>query len=284
MRYGTSVGPWSVSNVMDITRRLARDFSGLTYYPYRHSLPLPRHVIRDLRAFRDDKNLTFIVHGPIWDVNPGSVVAGVRVAAAEQLYHAIDFASMIDADLITLHTAPAIWPEVWPWYEQDTMRYFQEVLTAVVKYGDQAGVRVTLENMLGTGSHYRGFVDFTGISPLLDMLSTLGVTYDTGHSHVADLPQDDIIRRLGPRVLHVHATDNHGETDEHLAPGDGLINWQAFCQALLDIDYQGIIEFEVEHNVNLRARDYTEKVFASLRDKHSTHGKRDRQPEPNKRR
>ncbi len=43
-------------------------------------------------------------------------------------------------------------------------------------------------------------------------------------------------------VLHVH--DNHGESDEHLALHQGIIDWEDFCQALVDIGFDGVFSME----------------------------------------
>jgi sugar phosphate isomerase/epimerase len=47
----------------------------------------------------------------------------------------------------------------------------------------------------------------------------------------------------------VHASDNHGERDDHLIPGRGSIDWEDVLAELRDIDFRGPFTVEL--------RDYT---------------------------
>ncbi len=57
------------------------------------------------------------------------------------------------------------------------------------------------------------------------------------------------VRAAGPRLIHVHASDNHGEKDEHLVPGKGTIPWDGVTKALREIGFDGPFTVEL--------RDYT---------------------------
>ena len=75
------------------------------------------------------------------------------------------------------------------------------------------------------------------------------ICVDTGHTHGAEIfwvpAPEDIIRIFGKNVTILHLHDNHGETDDHLLPGMGNINWPAVFDALDDIDYRGVYNFEL---------------------------------------
>ena len=43
-------------------------------------------------------------------------------------------------------------------------------------------------------------------------------------------------------ALHVH--DNFGIKDEHNIPGNGIIDWDGFVKALVDIGYDGVFSLE----------------------------------------
>jgi sugar phosphate isomerase/epimerase len=45
--------------------------------------------------------------------------------------------------------------------------------------------------------------------------------------------------RLQDHIDYIHLSDNGGHKVEHLVPGDGIICWDAFFQALADIRFQG---------------------------------------------
>jgi len=43
----------------------------------------------------------------------------------------------------------------------------------------------------------------------------------------------------------IHASDNQGQHDDHLPPGDGQIAWQPFLEQLADIGFKGTIILEI---------------------------------------
>jgi sugar phosphate isomerase/epimerase len=48
--------------------------------------------------------------------------------------------------------------------------------------------------------------------------------------------------------VHIHASDNMGELDQHLGIGYGKINWQQLAQTLREIAYDKTVIVEsVEH-------------------------------------
>jgi sugar phosphate isomerase/epimerase len=59
----------------------------------------------------------------------------------------------------------------------------------------------------------------------------------------------DAVRVSGPRLIHVHASDNHAEEDDHLVPGKGSIPWGRVFGALREVEYGGPFTVEL--------RDYT---------------------------
>ena len=56
--------------------------------------------------------------------------------------------------------------------------------------------------------------------------------------------------------LSLHVQDNHGpgSGDEHLLPGDGVIDWKRFLDLLVEIGYRGDLVLEAHHQ-SLEASD-----------------------------
>jgi sugar phosphate isomerase/epimerase len=76
----------------------------------------------------------------------------------------------------------------------------------------------------------------------------VGTCLDLGHANIEDGVQK-AIRESAPRLIHVHASDNHGERDDHLVPGRGSIAWNEVFTGLREIDFPGPFTVEL--------RDYT---------------------------
>ena len=123
------------------------------------------------------------------------------------------------------------------------------------------------------------FADPTEFKYQFDRLNTKYKTIcvDTGHTHDAErfwVPSpEDMIRTLGKDVTILHMHDNRGETDDHLLPGMGTINWPAVFDALDDIDYKGVYNFELEISfAKNMLEEYTHFVGKYLRNFVDNHG------------
>ena len=53
-------------------------------------------------------------------------------------------------------------------------------------------------------------------------------------------------RVSGRRLAHIHANDHHGRFDDHLPPGDGLLDWAALGRDLQQVKFDGWIMLELQ--------------------------------------
>jgi sugar phosphate isomerase/epimerase len=67
------------------------------------------------------------------------------------------------------------------------------------------------------------------------------MTFDFGHANT--LGRVNSFLPYIKRASHIHIHDNHGTSDEHLALGDGLINWKNVSKSVAG-NYNGIIVIE----------------------------------------
>ncbi len=72
----------------------------------------------------------------------------------------------------------------------------------------------------------------------------VGVCADTGHTFLGR-HWHRVLEVAGPRLAHVHASDNHGTRDDHLAPGDGAIDWADVARSLRAARFSGWIMLEL---------------------------------------
>ena len=72
----------------------------------------------------------------------------------------------------------------------------------------------------------------------------VGVCIDTGHVSLGR-HWDAFVRVAGRRLIHIHASDNHGQYDDHLPPGEGSIDWSHIRESLLSAEFDGWIMLEV---------------------------------------
>ena len=92
----------------------------------------------------------------------------------------------------------------------------------------------------------------------------LGILLDTGHAHVNGEDLAEVVYRLKDVPFHIHIDDNHGDSDAHLTPGEGSIDFAPFVKALQEIDYQGFVSCELGFGYTLDPDPAVEKSYAAL--------------------
>jgi protein FrlC len=73
----------------------------------------------------------------------------------------------------------------------------------------------------------------------------LGILLDTGHANANGEDLAQVVASLRDVPFHIHIDDNNGDSDAHLIPGEGSIDFGPFAQALEQINYQGFLSAEL---------------------------------------
>ncbi len=73
---------------------------------------------------------------------------------------------------------------------------------------------------------------------------SIGVCFDTSHTTLGG-HWDRFMKVASQRLVHVHANDHRGRADDHLAPGDGIIDWGHVRETLEAIGFDGWIVLEL---------------------------------------
>jgi sugar phosphate isomerase/epimerase len=103
------------------------------------------------------------------------------------------------------------------------------------------GIRLAIESPLPhlIGGHPD---EFGWILGHLD--ADTGVCLDTGHIALGRAWRR-FVEVTGPRLLHVHASDNHGQYDDHLPPGMGTVDWGDVVGSLQAAGFAGWMMLEL---------------------------------------
>ena len=111
-------------------------------------------------------------------------------------------------------------------------------------YAKEYGVTVCVENL--PFPKYP-LTTVEQVCEIVDKLKrdNLKVCLDTGHAAIFfGKNVADAVRYIGERLEAVHIHDNMGKEDEHLIPGQGIIDWDGFAEALKEIGYGGVASLE----------------------------------------
>jgi protein FrlC len=74
---------------------------------------------------------------------------------------------------------------------------------------------------------------------------------DTGHVNVTKESMTDYIYGLGDKLKHIHLDDNDGNSDDHLPPGMGNMDFAPMFKALKNIGYKAGISVEPSFGFSL---------------------------------
>lgn len=207
------------------------------------------------------------VHGP-WVYPPRDDTAENRAERLDAMKRSIHAAALLGVKYWVVHP-------IMPFGVQDrlngkvaeTRELNIEFMKKLLDFARQEGVIICLENMPFT---YFSLSSPSEIVGLIEEISDpfLAMCLDTGHTNVCrgwHTPAN-ALREYGRyiRVLHVH--DNKGDTDRHLAPLSGTIDWQDFSFALKEICFDGVFSLECAPDADLDKELFEEKYreYASL--------------------
>lgn len=84
----------------------------------------------------------------------------------------------------------------------------------------------------------------------------LGLCLDIGHQHVfSGLEANEWVRRMAPRLFHVHLHDNDRTDDRHWPLGRGTIEFEPFFSAIMQQVPQATLSLEVEDTMEAKMGD-----------------------------
>ena len=165
----------------------------------------------------------YSVHAPSSEINIAAVSERIRSASVDELGDILAICNRIGAEHLVVH--PGYSP-----YDQVRGRSVSSLLHSLddlAQLQEEHGVRVCIENMGGWECcHFR-------TPAFLPELATrgLGCTLDCGHAQLNGNLNEFLATG---DFCHVHLHDNGGKTDDHIACGDGTIDysgiWKKFPQ------------------------------------------------------
>lgn len=183
------------------------------------------------------------MHAPFADhIDISSRDQGQRENSVRELCTAVDAASTLGCRYLVLHPGPEVegrpTAEEWYWRMQNAA----ESLNLVATRCRERGIVLLLENMLP-------HLLFGHASDMLWLLGAIretnvGTCLDTGHASLSgDMPT--VVQKLSGHLQMLHVNDNLGHRDDHLPPGEGLIDWMALVCQLNARRFQGPLILEL---------------------------------------
>ena len=130
---------------------------------------------------------------------------------------------------------------------EKNVAYFRQMADYCAAYG----VGVAIENMWGnTREGVKRFaIEAEELLRLIEAVDrpNVGACWDTEHGSIEGLDQKAAIRLLGDRIKATHISDMTAPDNIHILPYTGFTDWDTVLGAFLDIRYQGVFAFEIQH-------------------------------------
>lgn len=233
-----------------IRRTAALGYDGIDIWggrPHAYRGDLSAEDLRRLRALLDECGLAVASFIPAQFRYPTSLCSPIDVIRTDSIRYiqaGIDLAHALGAEIVSVcpgHTLHGQGIE-------DGWARLVDSLKRLADYAAARAVRLAVEpadryetDLVQTTEQARCLLQEVG-------RENVGVVLDTGHSQVVGEDPAQAACALGPTLFHVHIDDTYGQRDDHLIPGQGVIDFLAFFTALKEIGYRGFLTAELSFN------------------------------------
>lgn len=191
----------------------------------------------EVRDTLSTMGLKITVHGPFSDLNPASLIEPIRQETVRQIQQCVALSSDF-ADVVVVH--PGLLSPLGRQMPDRTWELNVESLRDICRHAQDYGVRICLENMPNmdlllcrTPEELFGMAEAVG-------MDNMGTTFDAGHAHTTKNTAGYLKEKA--RITHVHVHDNEGARDQHLALGEGTVDWDQVLRGLKG--YDGVLVIE----------------------------------------
>ena len=199
------------------------------------------------------------LHAPFGhDVDLTDPDAGFRERSLDLLTRAADALQLLGGGLYVIH--PGGEDHHWVWDREARLARSVEGLTRIWERCRERRLTFVVETPL---PHLLGG-RLDDLAWILDRIPAegTGVCVDTSHCSLGGF-LFEAIERFAGKLVHVQVSDNRGVTDDHLPPGEGILDWGRIVAALERADYRGVFMLEVAGAGDVESN--VERVVGRLR-------------------
>ena len=169
--------------------------------------------------------LVTTIHGPFYDLNPAAFDPLALAVVRKRYDQTFRAAKLLKPRVIVFHPGYDKLhyldsAEVWL---KQSIAFWQEMLPKA----EEIDCIMAIENIFEE--------EPATLRALLESVDSprLRHCFDTGHFNMfAKVSLEEWFAELGPYMAESHIHDNHGRSDEHLPPGEGIIDFDKFFQLI----------------------------------------------------
>jgi sugar phosphate isomerase/epimerase len=193
-----------------------------------------------VRQALDCHGLGMVAH-TAWFLPFGSPCGNIREACLVEFRRALRAADQIGATVLNVHygESPGFFSK------GQVVGWHVEVLSGLCQEAAELGLTIVLEHIPHGGGD-----QLENIVAIMEKVPLLRFHLDSGHAKLERGYDrwDEYLDRLGPKLRHVHLSENDGTADQHLPLGAAprsTTDWPQHVQKLKATGYDGTITLEV---------------------------------------
>jgi sugar phosphate isomerase/epimerase len=206
-----------------------------------------RETVRRAAKRIDDLGLEpYSFHAPFADhIDISSLDHRQREASLQEILRAAEAAASLQVRYFVIHPGPEQTVTATGPAHFERMEHAANILDRVVCRCQELGIGCVLENKL---PHllFGNTNDLLWIMGAMEVID-IGFCLDTGHASLSgDLYH--VMHKISGHLQMIHANDNNGHQDDHLPPGEGVIQWPRLLTELSETGFHGGIILELAGN------------------------------------
>ena len=206
---------------------------------------LDKRRVQILNELAASYGLKYTVHAPFADINIASPSKPFLNAMLKRLRKSILNAKDLNCKLWVFH--PGLKTGISMFYPDEEWIQNLKTTRLLFKFADDHDVEVAIENdvplpFIFVMTSVEDFKRFYS-----EVNENIGLVLDVGHANMNG-QIELFLDTFGDKIVHIHAHDNYGESDQHLGIGHGNIDWDDIVNLLRKMSYDKIVVAEsVEH-------------------------------------
>ncbi len=174
----------------------------------------------EVAALLREAGLSCTIHAPFTDLSLGALDPEIRQVTLKRLSASVDLAALFNAKALICHTG--FDGRHYLGSEDEWAKNALNSLKSLLERVEKGTTPLVLENVYELDPRiHQGLFSQLGSK-------MLGFCLDLGHQKVFSATKlDGWLDALGERLVHLHLHDNNGKQDEHLAIGQGKLDFDA---------------------------------------------------------
>lgn len=243
MQYGAMNFPIKpiIDELTDIAD-LGFDYLELTMDPPQAHYSTLRQQLPEIVGVLRAQHMSVICHLPTF-VSTADLTDSIRQASLQEMFHSLEVAAELGASKVVLH--PGHIGGLGSYVMETALAHCNHSLAAIIERAQALGLCVCLENMF---PRCRAFVEPDDFVDIMQRFPDLKLTLDIGHANIGAQSGRRILRfikKFGPRIGHLHVSDNFGQRDDHIPLGSGAIDFVKIAQAIKKCGYDDTATLEI---------------------------------------